>query len=326
MVFTSEKYNLLSGSAESNFFRKFAAFSTADMTAAQQVSLEQNEPNAVRDVPPLKILLTDRATPADNRRNPSRGRYMANRHELEAVLAKYELPFTFVPDEDLAKMTFEQQAHLFATHSLLITGHGAGMTTNLFMPPRSVVIEISPFNVFCPAYKRMHDAAGHTLLPIYTPMKHHNLDYLHDHGPEENKTVIAEIQTRMSPKCDPLGLLSAVEAECWVEFVQAGIVVPIFEFEEKLLTALDLLGHPRQHRNSAVHMLHGVPSNMTCARRLTKKVVSPVQDGLSWRELNDCAEWTSAPVDFPIVPRYSDYEERMWRVRPGPPATRGSRT
>lgn len=308
LVMLGDKYHLNAGSAEGNFMRKFAQFAAADVSRSRRKPIVEQD--ASNPLPPLRILLTDRASPADNRHSSAQGRYMSNRHEVEAVLAKYELPFTFAPDEDLAKMTFEQQVHLFATHSLLITGHGAGMTTNLFMPPRSVIIEINPFNVYCPAYKRMHDAAGHTILPIYSIMKSHNLDYQHSHGPDPNVTAVRELQQKLSTSCDHRGLMSVLEPDCWTEFVQAGIAVPIHEFEQKLLLALEHLGHSLPHRNSAVHMLHGVPG-AACVER-PQGVTPP--DAMSWRDLNDCDKWSETHPPLPAVTQYADYERRMWRV------------
>ena len=50
----------------------------------------------------------------------------------------------------------------------------------------------------------------------------------------------------------------ACPPDCWHEARGVAVYTPIHEFELALLMALDAAGAPTNHKNAAIHLLHGV--------------------------------------------------------------------
>ena len=68
----------------------------------------------------------------------------------------------------LASMPWEEQVALFAGSGIVVAAHGAALTNLIFMPVRSVVIEIFPF-LFAPLiFRRIADAARIGHYPLYS--------------------------------------------------------------------------------------------------------------------------------------------------------------
>ena len=81
-----------------------------------------------------------------------KNRFITNIQEVESYLkTKFGSKIIFLFSE---KCTFDQQVKIFSKAKLLIAIHGAGLTNIIFMPPTSVVLEISPPNFFNEVYYR----------------------------------------------------------------------------------------------------------------------------------------------------------------------------
>jgi hypothetical protein len=52
-------------------------------------------------------------------------------------------------------MSFAEQARLVGQYGMVVVAHGAGETSLAFLPRRSVVIEIAPYQMWCPIYQRL---------------------------------------------------------------------------------------------------------------------------------------------------------------------------
>lgn len=155
-VLAGNKDLLIGGNAEATYLREFA-----------HVHIGTAPPiNRAYDFPPAKVLLVDRGR--DTKTSTAHyGRWFENSDEMIAVIKKYNVEYTVLTDADIYKMSFEDQARTFASHGLLIVAHGAGESTSAFMPPRSAVIEVHPYGMWCPVFIRMHTAAGNHIFPIY---------------------------------------------------------------------------------------------------------------------------------------------------------------
>jgi hypothetical protein len=139
---------MVGGGAEAVLVREFAA----DRLGGAAVGADYRAPPE----PLRRVLLLDRdaGSPAQS---GSYGRGLQNRAELEAIIAKYvpRADVTLLLDSQLYAMGFREQAALFASHAVLVMAHGAGMVNAAFLPPRSAVVELNSFNMWCPIYSRM---------------------------------------------------------------------------------------------------------------------------------------------------------------------------
>jgi hypothetical protein len=159
-------------------------------------------------------------------------------------------------------MTFEEQAILFHAHGGLIMGHGAGLSNGLFLPRRSVVIELYGYGLWCPIYFRALAAAGHHVFQIYSPMKGPNMDYAYTYGrPVDEGKYQKQVQSLVD-RCERRGFVSnSLDGDCLVEARAASILVPIHEFEVTVLRAAASIGIYRAHKNASIYLMHGVPDD-----------------------------------------------------------------
>jgi Glycosyltransferase 61 len=172
-VVVGQRDNLVAGFAEAAYWRRFGHL---------QLGIPAT---AVSDRwPPKKVLLLDRVRdPKPEKSNADKfSRFFVNRHEMEQVIFKYGfvsgVNFTLLTDEDIAVMSLKEQAKVFASHGVVIVPHGATMTNFLFaLSAHTAVIEINPYNIWCPIYQHMLAFSGHVVFPIYSLEKSRYLDY-----------------------------------------------------------------------------------------------------------------------------------------------------
>ncbi len=250
-VVLGSKELLVGGNAEASFVRAFAA----ERLGAEYMSPAYRFPSA-------KVLLVDRALDSPSHTSSERyGRYIDNRPELEGILRKYGLNYTLVLDRDLYKMPFVAQAGLFATHGVLVMVHGAGMVNAHFMSPRSAIVELNPYKMWCPIYARGLVAGGHHVFSLHSKLKGRNLDWLYLERPDDAEKRAAVV-ARESARCEALGKIAAsLDSDCWVLLKMASMQVPPAEFEHLLLQALEAVDAPMLPRGgSALALVDGAPS------------------------------------------------------------------
>jgi hypothetical protein len=63
----------------------------------------------------------------------------------------------------------------------------------------------------------------------------------------------------MASKCDPIPLPEAAKITCYREYSYGSVQVPLHEFENVLLSALDLIGIRTYPKNASVSLLEGIP-------------------------------------------------------------------
>jgi len=284
-VFAGTRENLVGGIAEANHLRKFAA-------------AKLGTPASFQKWPPGRLLLVDRAaeTPDSSNVETRYSRYFVNRGEMEAVILKYDLPYTLLTDHDIYRMSLAEQAQTFASHGILVVVHGATEVNAMFLPPHSAVIEVSPFLTWCPVFTRMLTASGHHTFPIFSKLKSPALSYSFTWGISPNRTEFMRMVEEFAVRCDDKGFaLASSDPECWHELRMTSAHTPIHEFEHQLLQvscpqrfltafasrrclppmatvvlhmhavlshsaqAMEAIGSPRFHRGSAIARLHGIP-------------------------------------------------------------------
>jgi hypothetical protein len=78
--------------------------------------------------------------------------------QLRALLRATGLPVEWV-DEQYG-WSFEEQVRLFASAGVVVAAHGAALTNIMFAPAHAAVIELTPYLLHWPLYRRLADAAG----------------------------------------------------------------------------------------------------------------------------------------------------------------------
>jgi hypothetical protein len=159
-------------------------------------------------------------------------------------------------------MSFSEQQALFNSHKILIAAHGAGLTNSLFLPLRSAVIEVTPLNMWCPLFFRQNVASGHFTFPVHSPLNPPQQTYTYMIGddpehPERNATL-----ERYRNECERRGHITAAitDSLCFHMAKTVPVLTPLGLFEDALLSALDAVGVPQEHRGSPLSRLEGVPS------------------------------------------------------------------
>jgi hypothetical protein len=276
LIMPGAKGTLVGGNAEGGIFRDLALHARLRVGAKKEGGVRESEEKATTTTKktgkPLlrsrskrgkkqqaRVLLFDRssthrASSSQSSESFSSTPSFHNRAEIEAVLRHYGVNYTLLLDNELG--SFDEQAALFSHFKLLITGHGAGLANAIFMPPRSAIIEISPFSVWRPSYLKAAVLAGHAFFPIYSRLL--PPQRLGDRRDGLASAGLAHIRET----CERSGPVQATvvgEETCRQLYRNADpIVAPIHEFESTLLEALDAVGINRQHRGALFHMLHGV--------------------------------------------------------------------
>lgn len=172
-VLIGQRDNMVSGFVEAAYWRRFA-----------QLRLGISPDAVTKKWPPRKVLLLDRVlNPTPETSNTHKfARHFVNRAEVEAVIFKYGFArgfnYTLLTDDEIAGMSVKEQAQVFSQHGVVIVPHGATMTNFAFaLSAHSSVIEINPFNIWCPIYQRLLVASGHNFFPLYSKQKSPYLDY-----------------------------------------------------------------------------------------------------------------------------------------------------
>jgi hypothetical protein len=227
------RFNMAGGAAESAFVRAIGE---------KAFGVKPAEPGIRPDLPPAKVLLVDKCENCRIRR------HILNIDEVRGVLTKYGIDFTFMSDDKINKLTLNEQTDLFSNHGLIIAPHGSALVNALFAPRRSVVIELFPYNLFCPVYWKMSLHQGRYHFPIFSKAKGPDLSFTY-FRPKDDFTFMR--------KCEGEGLASTYY--CFFEYRWQSIIVPIHQFEHTLLDALSLIGLARPPQNSTISKLHGYP-------------------------------------------------------------------
>ena len=246
-VVLGSKELLIGGQAEATFIRKFAA----DRLGTPLMNSQYIFP------PTKQVLLIDRGNNSPSN-SAHYGRFFDNIEEMRNVLFKYKIQYNFITDKDLSTMSFIEQGKLFASHGVLIIAHGAAMVNAAFMPPRSAILEINPYNMWCPIYTRGLRAAGHHVFSLNSKLKGRNLNYAYLLG-RVSLDEIKENAEKEAKRCEGKGNVEAsTDGDCWMSYKTSSILVPIAEFEHLLLQALEAIGDYRYPISSPIALLEGV--------------------------------------------------------------------
>ena len=229
---------LLGGAGEGTAWREFAI---STLGLPRDAPFRYDYSGAI---PPPRLLFFTRAG--------SRSFY--NLHELQAVADKYHVPYTVVAEEQLKGLSFAQQAALVRDYGIAVAIHGAGETQFGFLRQRSVIIEINPYQMWCPIYHKYLTAIGHTVLPIYTRLKSPDFNWEFMQAKTDEASTDALWQ-----RCEAEHMIHAARTVCWAESKSMRrVYVPVHEFEHTLIRGLDLIGEKVFPQNSAIDMLHGI--------------------------------------------------------------------
>lgn len=201
-------------------------------------------------------------------------------------------------DTDVRRLPFAAQARVWSSFGIIITSHGAqvrraegGVTgigqrgaperlllnprihvharppivpqevNLLWAPPRAALIEISPFQLWCPMYTRLAVALGLSAFPIWSRVRG-RIPYNPGYSAEEQAAARAN-QTLMdayAAECNALPWVAAANsASCVVDFRDGTVVTPLAQFEHALLDALEHVGVRAHPRASPLDLLDGAP-------------------------------------------------------------------
>ena len=236
---------LIGGQSEASLIRSFSA----DRFGTRRMSTQYI-------FPPTSVLFLDRGEGSSPSLGPY-GRFFDNVDEMKEVLAKYTISYSYVTDTDINKLSFVEQGRLFGSHGVLITPHGAGMVNAAFMPPRSSILEIHPYHMWCPIYSRGLTAAGHHVFSLTSHLKGRNLDYAYLLGRVSSEEIRQNAE-KEAARCEVMGNVKAsTDGDCWMSYKTASIRVPIAEFEHKLLLALEAVGDYKYPISSPIALLEG---------------------------------------------------------------------
>ena len=234
-VFLGQKPLLLGGPAEAN-----AWMLAASRHIFPKSGLRFPYPSAAeRKHRPLKVLIWDA------------GR-IANLAPLLAVVRKY-VPsgaigdITALTSEEAEAMAAGQLAAVVNGHNILVTSAGEGFVHSLFLPPRSTIILVHPYQLWSPLHQRIGTIAGHNVLPIFSRLP----------GPGRS---YGSTGTLTPDECEAMGYVEAATTPCAGAYRKAKVVVPLATFESTLIDAIALAGPVRfQHTDSPLDSLEGAP-------------------------------------------------------------------
>lgn len=243
-VLLGRKPLLLGGYADTSAFRVFA-------NSALGLPATGHADKANYYARPLRALIVDRG------RNPDgslRARGFANLDGMTALLDKYGVPYDVLTDEAVGGLGLVEQARAYATHGLIVTGHGAAENNLVFAPARAVVIEVSPFGQWCPMYTKLASTMGLHVFSLHSLVKGPGLSYNYT-----LRRAGEEAVQRAAAACDGNPLPARQMSTCAVEYKVGAIMTPLAQFEATLVHALELLGRRTYPNASLVHLLDGVP-------------------------------------------------------------------
>ena len=243
-VVVGRKPLLLGGYADTGAFRVFAQ---------SQLGLSpQHADLSSFYARPFKALVVDRG------RGPGgkvKARGFANLDAMLAVLKKYDVPYDILDDEATVGMSVAQQAQVWSSHGLIITGHGAQEVNLVFAPHRAVLIEISPYGLWCTMYQKMATAMGMHVLPIYSRLRGEGLTYNYTTRAYDD-AIVAE----RAASCDAMPLIEQQsQPACVVEYKVGAIMTPIAEFEHSVVHALEMMGKRTYPKSSPLDLIDGAP-------------------------------------------------------------------
>ena len=171
----------------------------------------------------------------DNR-DTQRG--IVNIKQVEALMHHYELNYTIAPAFPYG-MGLRPQVELLADVDVYVVVHGAGETNIMFMPPRSVLIEIFPYGFQKQNFYHLAETCGLFYESVHSRIKSNNSRTLYDE--EWWRTCQYEATIDHS-----------FIANCYSAVKNSQTYVPIREFEDKLLSAYNSIGIPLQNRVSSL--------------------------------------------------------------------------
>jgi hypothetical protein len=201
---------------------------------------------------PLRALVVDRGRDEKGELQP---RAFYNMDAMLGLLRKYNVPYDVLDDAHTARMSFVEQARTYGGYGLIIMGHGAAQVNLVFAAARAVLVEITPYGVWCPMYSKMAAAMGLHVLPIFSRLKGPGLDYNYT----TRRYTTAEVEEGAA-RCEALSLVLMQADPCVVDSRVGTIVTPLLEFEHTVVHALELLGRRTFPVNSTLDLLEGVPN------------------------------------------------------------------
>lgn len=94
----------------------------------------------------------------------------------------------YISIETIEGKVFQQQANVFNRTDLLIIGHGAAVTSIVFMPPCAIVLEVMPWGYIIPG---MFGSLAHDM----------NLIYRYLMTPTRPPSLLTDCPTAIEPDC-----------------------------------------------------------------------------------------------------------------------------
>ena len=167
----------------------------------------------------------------DNR-DTQRG--IVNIKQVEALLKHYDLNYTIARAFPYGT-GLRPQVELLSDVDVYVVIHGAGETNVMFMPPRSVLIEIFPYGFQKQNFYHLSEVCGLFYESVHSRIKVNSSKILYDEDWWKTCQHEATID-------------HAYIATCYSAVKNSESYVPIREFEDKLLSAYNSMGVPLQNR------------------------------------------------------------------------------
>ena len=219
-VLLGHKSTFVGGPAEANALRLLLAASPALRGLSFHFPSSAEDPTSK-----VRVLVLDRA---------KTNRPFANAAQLVEVVRGYGIAVTYMDGDGYEKLTFSEQARLFNRHQLVIAAHGAALSNMVFMPPRSVVIEVYPRGSWKPGYAKIAAALGHVHIPVFSftggGRRHSAAPYVRI--PNKDACALLSYPRLTRDICFP-----------WVRALP--VHVPLGHLEHALVAGLNIVSHTR---------------------------------------------------------------------------------
>ena len=183
-------------------------------------------------------------------RGEGAGRNVVNHEEIVSLVEYYQLEAILSPSFNEFD-SYEKQIHALGEVDVYIIVHGAGVTNAMFMAPRSSLIEISPYGMRVPMYKYAAEVMGLFYLNVVSWLK----------GPIDERKCSGQLHMQaFFDKCEKQSFLKNNLDACNLYAKNACAYVPIYEVEQALISAYDLIG---VNINTRVNELYSTKINAT---------------------------------------------------------------
>ena len=142
--------------------------------------------------------------------------------------------------------SFEHQMDLISQADVYIIVHGAGMTNEIFLSPRSTLIEVSPYGMRVPMYERAAEVLGLNYINIVSWLK----------GPVEHDNCGGKLHsTKFFQDCQENSHLENSFSDCNGLAKTACVIGPLYDLEQALINAYDYLGININPRRDGLYSL-----------------------------------------------------------------------